>query len=215
VVYETDEEQLEAIKKWWKENGRSIIAGVVIGLGGLLGWRGWVSYHENQAKAASEHFNALYTAAERNDTKVVFQNSKVLKTSYSSTPYAALAALETAKLKAQEGDLDTAKVELQWAIDHSPQETVRNVATIRLARVLIDQQKYDMALDVLSNQLPSGYTALVEEVRGDAWVGKGETDKARAAYDRAIVSSGGNIEYLRMKRDDLGEEGDRSEASSS
>jgi predicted negative regulator of RcsB-dependent stress response len=215
VVYETDEEQLEAIKKWWKENGRSIIAGVIIGLGGLLGWRGWVSYQENQAKAASEHFDALHTAAERNDADVVFKNSKVLQSSYSSTPYAALAALETAKLRAQEGDLDAAKIELQWAIDHSPQETVRDVATIRLARVLIGQRQYDTALAALSEQLPPGYMALVEEVRGDAWVAKGEIDKARAAYDRAIVSSGGNnIEYLQMKRDDLGEE-NRTGASSS
>ena len=214
MVYETDEEQVEAIKKWWKENGRSIIAGVIIGLGGLLGWRAWATHQEKHAMKASEQYNALYTAAERNDAELVFQNSKALQSSYSSTPYAALAALETAKLKAQEGDLDAAKVELQWAIDHSPQEAVRDVAKLRLARVLIVQQEYDAALAVLSEQLAPGYTALAEEVRGDAWVAKGEIDKARAAYDRAIVSSGGNIEYLQMKRDDLGE-ADRSDASSS
>ena len=214
MVYETDEEQVEAIKKWWKENGRSIVAGVIIGLGGLLGWRGWTTYQENHAMAASEHFSELYTAVEQNDADVVFKNSKALQTSYSSTPYAALAALETAKLKAQEGDLDAAKAELNWAIDHSPQETVRDVAKIRLARVLVVQQEYDAALAMLSEQLPPGYTALVEEVRGDAWVAKGEIDKARAAYDRAIVSSGGNIEYLQMKRDDLGD-ADHSDASSS
>ena len=43
-VYKTEEEQVEAIKKWWQENGKSIIAGVVIGITAIFGWRAYDSH---------------------------------------------------------------------------------------------------------------------------------------------------------------------------
>ncbi|MGU3844696.1 YfgM family protein, partial [Vibrio diabolicus] len=38
-LYDTEEQQVEAIKDWWKENGKAVIIGAVVGLGGLFGWR--------------------------------------------------------------------------------------------------------------------------------------------------------------------------------
>jgi predicted negative regulator of RcsB-dependent stress response len=116
-----------------------------------------------------------------------------------------LAALELAKLKAQAGDLQAAEFQLHWAIDHSAQKVIEALARIRLARVLVAQGRYDDALHVVQRDLPPAYTSLVEEVRGDALLAKGEVEAARAAYDRAILTATGDIEYLRMKRTDLGQ----------
>ena len=40
-IYASEEEQVQAIKKWGKENGPGIIAGLILGLGALFGWRYW------------------------------------------------------------------------------------------------------------------------------------------------------------------------------
>ncbi len=205
MVYETDEEQVEAIKKWWKENGVSVIAGVIIGLGALIGWRGWVSYHDNRAKAASEYYAQIREAVVQKNPQLIISNAQTLQDDYASTPYAALAALEVARIKAEEDDLEQVAVQLNWAMQHSPQELVRNVARLRLARVLHVQEKHDEALQLLSTDLPSGFLSLTEEIRGDVLRAKGEIDAARKAYNRAILSSTGSVDYLQMKKDELGE----------
>lgn len=204
--YHSDEEQVEALKRWWRENGRSVIAGVVIGLGALLGWRGWVTYHDNQAAAASIHYASLRSAAERDDAQAIERNARILEESYASTPYASLAALELAKIKAQAGDLAAVKKQLRWAIDHTSQPVIASLTRIRLARVLNAQGHNEDALAILADDLPAAYTSLVEEVRGDALVGQHKLDAARRAYDRAILAARGDIEYLLMKRAELGQD---------
>ena len=203
--YVSEEQQIEELKKWWRENWTSIFAGVVLGLGGLIGWRAWDSYHENQAKAASEYYDQLIVAASEQDAAKVIENTAVLTDSYSSTPYAALAALDLARLKAEKGELDEAAQRLLWIIDHSSQSTVRDVARLRLARVLIAQKKMYEALTLLSEVFPVSFSPLVDEARGDALLAKGEVDAAREAYDRALINTSEDSEYLKMKRDDLGE----------
>jgi predicted negative regulator of RcsB-dependent stress response len=205
AAHHGEDEQVEALKRWWDENGRSVIAGVIIGLGALLGWRGWVTYHENQAKTASIHYAALRAAAEIEDAQALEANAKTLKESFASTPYAPLAALSLAKLRAEDGDVQASETELRWAIEHSSQAVVEDLARIRLARVLAAQGKHEAALRMVNSEFPAAYTSLVEEIRGDVLVATGRIEEARAAYDRAIAAAGGDIEYLRMKRTDLGE----------
>lgn len=203
--YHSDQEQVEALKRWWEENGRSLFAGVIIGLGALLGWRGWVNYQENQAEAASTHYADLRAAVERGDAQTIEANAKTLQDSFASTPYASLAALQLAKVEAEAGDLEASATHLRWAIDSTPQEVVRNVARLRLARVLNAQSRHDAALSIVKGEFPAAYTSLIEEIRGDALVAKGLIEEARRAYDRAILAASGEVEYLRMKRADLGE----------
>lgn len=204
AAYE-DDEQLEALKKWWAENGTSVIAGIVLGVGGLVGWKGWTSYQTNKAETASTHYNAMTTAVMDKPSENLLENVTSLQEDYSSTPYAALASLELAQRNAESDDLDVVTQQLRWAMEQGSQESIKHVARIRLARVLTAQNKNDEALEILSVPLSPAYTSLVEEVRGDAYRAKGEVDKARNAYNRAILSANGNTDYLLMKRDDLGE----------
>jgi predicted negative regulator of RcsB-dependent stress response len=205
--YHSDQEQVEALKRWWDENGRSVIAGVIIGLGALLGWRGWVNYQENRAEAASIHYASLRDAVERGDAQAIEANAKALEDSFASTPYASLAALQLAKLKAEAGDLEASATQLRWAIDNTPQEVVKCLAKLRLARVMIAQGRHDQALSIVKGEFPAAFSSLAEEIRGDALVAEGRIAEARQAYDRAILTASGDVEYLRMKRADLGEAG--------
>lgn len=203
--HETDDEQLRAIKEWWKENGRSVIAGVVIGVGSLIGWKGWNVYQEQQAIEASDRYNQMRNGilSQRIDSVVV--QAEKLKADYPSTPYASWGALLVAKAKESEGETVAAIENLQWVIENGKQDTVVTLAKLRLARVYIANSEYPKAQALLDQQYPLAYHSLLQELRGDLHAGRGENQAARKAYDEAISSSeSGDVEYLKMKRDNLG-----------
>lgn len=203
--YETEEEQVKAIKDWWKENGRSVIAGVVIGVAGLVGWKGWNAYQEQQSLAASDRYQAMRASIMAQNLEAVVQQASELRDNYASTPYASLGALLLAKAKAEQGN-DAAVVEnLQWVIDNGKQATLQTIAKLRLARVYIAQNELDKAQKLLDQPYPQAYQSLQAEVRGDLLVGRGDITAAKVAYDEAIATAGAeDVDYLRMKRDNLG-----------
>ena len=203
--YETEEQQVEAIKNWWKENGTAILSGVVLGIGALVGWRGWVWHQENQAMEASDLFVIVQEAVNKNDSAAIQTQAEVLRSEYKSTPYASLATLYEAKTQSENGDLTDAAESLRWVMKHSDQDIVKDVARIRLARVLVADNKLDEASATINHALPKSYASLVNEIRGDIFLAKGENEQAKQAYDQAMQDRGGaGVEYLQMKRNDLG-----------
>jgi len=206
--YETEEQQVEALKKWWEENGKSIIGGIVLGLAILFGWKGWTDYRQGEAEYASTVFKQIQVAADRGITSKVSELTAELQTNYAFTPYAGHASLMDARMKAVAGDLPGAAAQLEWAVAQAKEATVKDIAQIRLARVQIAMGNPDQALNTVEPVVEVAYLSLVEEVRGDAYRAKGDIDAARQAYDRAILASSGTAsEYLIMKRADLGKSG--------
>lgn len=189
----TDEEKAEELKQWWRDNGTSVLAGVALAVAGTIGWQQWQAHKISEAEAASSLFAKMktdQTAAEK------------LSSDYSSTPYAAFASLETAK-NAENGK---AAIEALRTATESDQTNVARIAKLRLVRTLIANEQLDEADSLLKEKLPSAYTSLVEELKGDLYFAKKELDKAREAYDRAILSAGrDSVDYLKMKRNNLGE----------
>ena len=204
--FETEEQQVEAIKKWWAENGKSIIAGVVLGLAILFGWRGWVDWQERQAEAASEQFAEARKAFDSAQPDLVRDKAALLRKEYARTPYASLATLLEARIDARDGKLEQAAEALIWVRDHAREPILQEVARLRLARVRVAQQQPDAALAELEPLADNGaWTSLVAEIRGDALRARGDLAGARQAYDRALLSAGGRApRYLKMKRADLG-----------
>ena len=98
VAHETEEQQIEALKKWWKENGSSIITGLLLGLAILFGAKSWFAYQERTAENASNIYATLMTALNSGDYGVVTQKAGMLIADYSGTPYASMAALAVARL---------------------------------------------------------------------------------------------------------------------
>ncbi len=202
--YETEEERIEAIRTWWKENGRSIVFGAVLGIGLLLGWRGWIAYQDNQGRAASTLYAQLLQDAAVHDGGRVAELARRLREEYGSTPYAALAALEVAALKS-EAELDQSAGELSWVMEHGDEAILQDLARLRLARVRIAQGRAEEALKLLDRDWGLAYAGLVEEARGDAWRAKGDEARARQAYTKALLSGPADPAFLRMKLDELGE----------
>ena len=202
----TDEEQVEAIKKWWSENGLYLIAGVVLGLGGLFGWNYWQTYTANRAMEGSDTYIELQRAVEQKDAAKAAGLVEALSDRYAATPYDDVGLLAEAALHVRIGDLAAAENRLRQVIDTTKLSELKDVARLRLVTVLNASGQYQQALDLLSQDYPVAYTSLLEEYKGDALLGLGDRQAAAAAYDRALLSANGRAEYLQWKRNDLGEQ---------
>ena len=201
----TEDEQLRALKTWWNENGRSVVAGVVIGIGSLIGWQGWSSYQARQSLEASDHYDAMRSSILAQNLDSVLIQAQELKQHYAATPYAALGALLAAKAQAEKNNSAEVITHLQWVIDNARQDTIVSIARLRLVRVLIGDNQFDKAQQLLNLDYASAYASLLHELKGDLHAARGDRQAAKAAYDRAILAAEPSAtEYLKMKRANLG-----------
>lgn len=189
-IHHSEEEQIENLKKWWKENGPSVLFGVVIGLAALFGWNAWQDHKIRQASEASALYNDLLIkmetgqAAEQYNTLI-----ETLRAEYDDTVYAPLAALAAAKFAVDQNNTDAAIEHLEWAVQNAQQPEVAITAKLRMSRLLLAQGKFDKVESLLGEEYPEAYTAVIEELRGDLMVAKGSPETARQAYERALTAS--------------------------
>jgi len=204
VSYETDEEKVEAIKTWWKENGLSVIAGAVIGLGVIYGWRYWVGYQADQAAMASNAFEVLLNETRAGTAETVAKQAQTLHDDYGSTPYAALGSLVSAKTLYEDGKTDEAIAALESVIDDAPDPAIARIAALRLARIQVAENKLDAAEKIIDKYDDSpAFAGDFAAVRGDLALARGDTAKARAAYEEAIDKGTGLSQLVRLKLDNL------------
>lgn len=203
-IYETDEEKAEAIKKWWKENGVSVAAGVAIGLGAIFGWRAWVDYQDSVGQQASAAFERLLVSADTGDTQSALAQSKLLGEEFASTAYATLASLVQARIELEAGNLADARTALEQAIADSPDSGIGRIAALRLARVLIAEGNLETASNLVTEFDDGGsFAGAFAAIRGDIAKTQGRTADARAAYEQAIAGGAPNPTQLRLKLDNL------------
>ncbi len=205
----TEEEQLEAIKRWWKENGTSLIAGVAIAIAGVVGWNAWQSYQENQAQAASLRYQQLVNLADSGETDEARSLVGEITDNHDDTLYADLARLIDARLAVDEGDLEEARQALEGVIEASGRDYMQGVARLRLARLQVADGDAEGALDTLARDIPAALSAQQADVRGDALRTLGRDDEARQAWQEALAVAEQNnqpIYGVQLKLDDLGVE---------
>jgi len=185
----TEEQQLAAIKQWWKENGSSIVTGIVLGLAVLFGGKAWFAYQERTAQNASNIYAAMMRALQAGDTLNTGEKAGLLLADYGNTPYAALGALALARIRLEEGETDAARGQLQWVLDNSDSEIFRNIARLRLARVLLAGGELDAAQALVGQtQSAAAFNALFTEVRGDILRARGDLAAASDAYQQALAA---------------------------
>lgn len=197
---DTEEQQIEAIKKFWKENGTAIILGAVIGLGGLWGWRYYSAEQLASKEQASLSYQSVVDDLAEEDASI---NTAVAFVKESdNTGYAVLAALQIAKEAVVRDDLAEAVKQLKWAAESSEDDVLKSVANIRLSRVYKQQENYGEALSTLASISQPAFNAQVNEIKGDIYQAQGNFDKARAAYS-ASIEDGDNSRLVQMKLDNL------------
>lgn len=206
---ETEEEQVEKLKSWLKENGLSIALGIVVGVGGILGYNYWTHLQETTAAEASAHYSQLMEALEVDNDEQVQQQADALFRDYAATEYASLARLALARMHVDNEDFAAAAEALRAVADARDPQPLVYLARTRLAAVQIQLEQYDQALATLASDYPVEFAALVEELRGDALASQGKTDEAITAYRKAqlAVPESPNPDFLRQKINDLGSPG--------
>lgn len=201
------EEEVERLKKFWNEYGNSLIAGVVIGVAALFGWRYWQQHTDTQALAASSLYTEVMMAMSQNRVQPARESATRLVANYDATPYAGLAALVLARLDFDAGDKAGAEKQLRTAMDVARDDSVRHAAALRLARLLLDAGKTDEAFALVEGKSVGGFASEYAELRGDILLAKGDRAAARTAYQEAVKALKQESPYLpllSMKLDDAG-----------
>lgn len=200
-----DEAQVEQLRAWWRENWMALAGGLVLGLGGIFGWEAWQTARTGKAEQASQMYEDLKRVPAEDLAKAEPMASALMD-DYEATPYASQAALLIASRAAAIGDWARAEKSLRWAREHGNDEGLRKIATLRLARVMWQQQQVDGALALLTVEDGDAFAALYRELAGDIRLAQGDREAARAEYARALESNPAPAARapLQRKLDDLG-----------
>lgn len=202
-VYSSEEQQVEAIKRFWREYGITIVAGAIIGLGGLYGFRYYQSSQLAQAEQASTSFEQLLQAKE-NQQDNWLSDAEQYMAAHERTSYAQFAAMLKARDAVMKGDYEVAEQQLSWVIAQSNDTVIKTIARLRLARVLLQQDQATKALAVLDTPVPASFAAQQQELIGDIQLALGDSAAAKRAYVQARNSdtTEGN-QLLKIKLDEL------------
>jgi predicted negative regulator of RcsB-dependent stress response len=210
VAYNTDEEQIEALKNWWSENGTQLMVGLIVALTAVFGYQSWQGSVREDGEAASALYEdlraAISTGRELSEVQITTARylADTLIKDHEASAYAKFAAMQMAKLSVEQGELDQAEKDLRWVMDHAD-DTTQSLARLRLARVLFARGDQEGALALIETVDEGAYKSSYSEVRGDFYNQMGRPAEARQAYQTALneLQEAGSNPLLQMKLDDV------------
>jgi predicted negative regulator of RcsB-dependent stress response len=205
AIYDTEEEQLEQLKKWWEANQTSLIAGVVTAIVLVSGWNLWQNHQLEKRAQASQMYQQLLDSAAKDNSESAEKLAERLPIEFPGTAYAHYAGLQLAKSKVQKGDLEGAKAILEKSIKEADSDELRHVARLRLIQLMLATGQYEQGLQLIAAVDPAkseGFSASYDELQGDLYVALDRLDEARSAYQSAI-RTGQATPLTQFKLDDV------------
>lgn len=204
--YLTEQEQVELLKNWIKQYSLVILAGVLIAIAAISGWRFWQQRQAKIYNHASAVFDEMLTMrAQHDDAATVIQANKLF-THYPKTPYGQFAALMLARDAINTNHYPEAEKQLNWVLDNSSIASIKQIARLRLARLKITEKQPEEALKLLDKVDDKTFNGLIDEVKGDAYLSMKNTPMALKWYQQALTELP-NAEVVRpllqMKSDNL------------
>jgi len=202
-VFENENEQVDAVKRFFAENGKALIVGVVLGIGALVGWRYWSNQQVENAGAASLSYQTLSSEIQADKPQTLEALQKFAADN--NNIYGSLASLELAQQYADKNELDKAATQLESGLSNTKDVNLQALIDLRLARIQIQQKQSDAALKTLDNIKGESWAALVADLRGEALLSKGDKQGARDAWSQGLLtqSSPALIEMLQIKINNL------------
>jgi predicted negative regulator of RcsB-dependent stress response len=185
-----EQEQVEALKAWWKQHGLRVAIGLGAFVVAIGGWQAWQVWNARQASEASAHFDRAMQAAEANDAKAVKEVSAQIMEQYAGTAYAAPAAWLAGKVNHETGDAKSALAQYTYASEHARDEGLKQLASLRLAALRFEANDLDGALAQLGTSPLPAFAGLHAQLRGDILHAQGKKAEARAAYQLALEKLG-------------------------
>jgi predicted negative regulator of RcsB-dependent stress response len=203
----SEKEQLEAFRAWWQDNGRYIISGIVLGVALLVGWNYWQDRQSQAEVEASALYETLMTQVGEVEAEAAAATAARLYENYSATVYAPQARLAMAKLYMDVGRDQDAADELTALLADEGDPELQAVGRLRLARILIYQDKAQEAVGLLDGYASTAFAARYAEALGDAYAELEQHDKAREAWSKALGESSDaptiDRPLIQMKLNDL------------
>lgn len=202
-IYENENDQMEAVKRFFAENGKALVVGVVLGIGALVGWRYWNSHQNDSAMASSLEYQNV-TSAVRADQPATLSAAEKFASETKNT-YGALASLELAQKYVDNNDLTKAAAQLQQGLANTSDANLQALINMRLARIQIQQKQADAALKTLESIKGEGWVAIVADLRGEALLSKGDKQGARDAWSKGTQTDASPAlrEMMQMKINNL------------
>lgn len=184
----SEKEQIDQLRSWWSQYGGYVIVGIAAGALLLFG----VNYYKSSKLDAELEASALYESLTDHVVDGNLEKAEVvadqLATAYAKTSYAAQSKLAIARLYMDKNrDQDAADV-LQRLLDGDASEPLKQVARLRLARILLYQDKPQEVVDLLEGQESPAFAAAFGEILGDAYYALGRVADAEAAYQAVLLN---------------------------
>lgn len=193
-----EQEQLDALKAFWKQYGNLITWVLILALGAFAAWNGWNWWQRDQAAKAGAMFEELDRAVAAGDADKAGRVFNDLKERFPRTAFAQQGGLAAARLQFDKGQADAAKATLAWVAANASEDEYRTVARLRLAGLLLEAKQYDQALAQLAEAKSPTFEALVADRRGDILLAQGKRDEARSAYETAWAAMDEKLDYRRL-----------------
>jgi predicted negative regulator of RcsB-dependent stress response len=203
-----EQEKIDGIKSWWESYGTSVIMILSIVIASYAGTQGWQYYQQQQRTQAADLYVLLQQVQQSEDAVKINDAAYLLLEGYPSSGYAPRAAMIAARANVDAGDIKKAKENLQWILDNAKEEELKDLVRLRLAGLLLDEEKYNEALKLLDVRYGEAFAGLFADLKGDINVAAGRNVEAQLAYQAAINMLGENNNYyniVQMKLDALGE----------
>ncbi len=207
----TEHQQVEALKLWWRDNGRRVMAVLALAAVTYFGWQYWQHSKVSRQTQASEAFFQLTQFLQEEDYESFEKLSQDLMEDYANLPYAAFTAMLKARVAVDNEQYDEAIQSLGWAALHSSSPVVADIARLRQARILIATTQFDKASDTLKKVKTKAFDVVVSELQGDIALARNDKEEAKESYRQALKfateSEGGQarLPFIVMKLNDLGE----------
>lgn len=203
-IYQTEEQQVEAIKKFWQNNKKTIFLVAILFTAGYFGMKYYNHHKQIVLTDASNEFVKLLNATQAKDDAAIKNYGDTLQTKFKNTAYAELTALELAKVAVINKDFKAAEDQLLWMINKNKKGPLYHIAVIRLSRLYRNNGEYEKALQLLNNN-PNGFSALYDEVKGDIYMDKNDLNAAKKLYSEALNAApkSGATPWLQLKLEDL------------
>ncbi|MCC6706192.1 MAG: tetratricopeptide repeat protein [Gammaproteobacteria bacterium] len=205
-AYVSEQEQVEQIRRWWKNNGNALLLGLALGIGGLAAYRYWDATQAAHSESASQNYEQLIEMAAAQKIDDAMKAGHAIIEAYPDSVYAKLSGLLVAKMAVEKNDYPQAKAELQRMLDSDGHGELANLARERLARLLLAEGKADDAFKLLQNIPPVAGEDGIAELRADVLAARGDIKGARSKYLEALASAdklGLDRESIQLKLDNL------------
>jgi predicted negative regulator of RcsB-dependent stress response len=192
-AYRTEEEQIEAIKNWWNDNGKGIVAAVVVGVVASVGWQWWQGSQVDKSERASLVYNELIELSANSELSPaqqvrVDELAATLKEDFGGTGYAKLADLVIAAELVERGEAERAYATLEaLENDVASDPTLYGLVKLRRARLQATVNDAQSALATLETLVQGEYAALARMAMSDIELSEGNYESALTQLNLALA----------------------------